>query len=349
MSSIDFADRYALGGLQPTAEIINLRELSATRVQEDATDEQKLDLVGAYYGLRPDLTWFRDELRKEDLTFSLVTGEREAIIVAAAILGASVAAGDAVSILGLVAGSVQGKRSPTEAVGLVDEARLALKQRAVTNRIPQSIVTPIKHSATPKLAETIEVAADIPQVVAALSKTRGESQESDRVVAKQVTDAVSALNANFNYLREESQILWWLFGEHSRSSGKPFDSLRPAQAALLGGIELGELCTTSYLGPVAAPAVLERVLRSAKKDSKSISLALAVDGLSADLDTLSLEMPLRPGICPVLTALNKAREIGGGGWVQAFESATGLDAHMEFKASELAEQVFYEQLLESAL
>lgn len=343
----DFADRYAQAGLQPTPEIIAVRQLSAARVYENAERRQLLDLVSAYYGLRPELTWFRDELRKEDPTFSLITGQRESVILAATILAAKVAEGDPTSILGIVVGSVQGKRAPVEAVWLLDEAHSAMSKNATTARIPRQFATPIRHSITPKLADEIAAASDLAGLGQVLLKVRNESQATAEFVAKQVTDALLVLNENAGYQREESQILWWLFGEHSRSLNKPFGAFRPAQAALVGGIELGELSTASVLGPVAAPAVLDRVLRGAKKDSKAqpITLRTAVDGLGTDLPKLKSEPPERPGICPVLTALRKAKEIGGGVWGNAFHTATGLDAGMEFEAIELAQQVYYEHLL----
>jgi len=351
MSGVDFADRYAEAHLQPTAEIVTARKISVARIQENADKEQLLDLVAAYYGMKPDLTWFRDELRKEDATFSLVTGARESVILAALILAGKIGESDLTSILGVVAGSVQGKRMPNEAGWLVAEARSTLAADAAAARVPQKVATPVRHSATPKLADEITAAvAGLDAMGQALAKVRHESQESAGYVAKQVTDALLALNANARYLREESQILWWLFGEHSRTLEKPFAAFRPAQAALIGGIELAALTEASELGPVAAEAVLERVVRCAKRDNKAqpVTLLGAVDGLGTDLAKLKALAPARPEICPVLTAMVKAVEIGSGKWGHAFNKATGLDAAVEFEPINLALQVYRECLLGKA-
>jgi GTPase-associated system helical domain len=352
MTEFDFADRYAQAGLQPTPETIAARQASAARVRENVNKEQLLDLVSAYYGLKPDLIWFRDEFRKEDSTFSLIANERESIVLAAIILAGKVANSDPVSILGIIAGSAQGKRAPTEATWLLDEARSAMLQHAATARAPLTVGTEIRSSTAPKIGDKIgdEIKAapsDLSALAQVLGKVRDEGQEVARSLALQVSDALVALTANARHQREESQILWWLFGEHSRSLNKPFSAFRPAQAALIGGIELGELTTASKLGPVAAPAVLERVLRVAKKDNKAqrVALMAAVDGLGAGLAELKPLSPKRPGICPVLAAIGKAREIGSGAWGNAFQKATGLEPAIEFEPIELALQIYQEHLL----
>lgn len=351
MSGVDFADRYAEAHLQPTAEVVAARQTSAARIQKNADKDQLLDLVAAYYGMKPDLTWFRDELRKEDTTFSLVTGERESVILAALILAAKIEESDPTSILGVVAGSVQGKRTPTEAGWLLTEARSALTEDAAAARVPRKVTTSVRHSATPKLAEEITAAVGgLEAMGQVLAKVRHESQESAGYVAKQVTDALLALDANARYQREESQILWWLFGEHSRTLEKPFSAFRPAEAALIGGIELAALTEASELGPIAAEAVLERVLHCAKRDNRPqpVTLLGAVDGLGADLPRLKTPPPVRPGICPILTAMAKSVEIGSGAWGSAFSKATGLDAGVELKPLDVALQVYRECLLGKA-
>jgi hypothetical protein len=351
MTEFDFTDRYAQSGLNPTSEIVSARQASAARVRESASKEQLLDLVATYYGLKPDLTWFRDELRKEDPTFSLATNERESVILAAIILFGKVADDDPTAILGTVVGSIQGRRVPTEATWLLDHARSAMTKSATTARIPLKVRTEIKLRPNQKLGEEITAAAtDLGVMAQVLAKVRNESQQLAQLFAREISEALDALQTNALYQREESQILWWLFGEHSRSLGKPFSVFQPAEAALIGGIELGQLTTASLLGPVAAPAVLERIIQGSKreKEHQQVTLMTAVDGLGADLAKLKHRPIERPNIYPVLAAIDKANEIGSGGWAIAFQRATGLDANIAFEPLELAVQVYYEYLLGDA-
>lgn len=351
MSGFDFADRYAEAQLQPTAEIMAARKASAARIQENAEKAQILDLVCSYYSMRPNLDWFRDELRQEDTTFSLLAGARESVLLAALILAAKIEENDPVAILGVVAGSLRGKRTPGEFDWLLAEARSVLAADAVEARVPRKPALPIKNSINNKLTQELTDAASDPAALgAAVVKLRAESQESAAYVARQVTDALERLHANARYQREESQILWWLFGEHSRSLDKPFSAFRPAQVALIGGVELAALTDASKLGPVAASAVLERILRNAKRDTKAqpVTLIGAVDGLGADLGSIKAPAPVRPEICPVLTAIAKASEIGNGAWAAAFNKATGMAADTEFEPIDLAVQVYRECLLGKA-
>ena len=352
MSGLDFADRYAEAQLQPTAEIMAARKASAARIQENADKAQILDLVCVYYGMKPNLDWFRDELRQEDVTFSLLAGARESVLLAALILAARIEENDPVAILGVVAGSLMGKRAPGEFDWLLAEARSALAVDAVDARVPRKPVLPIKHSIiNNKLTQELTNAASDPAALgAAVVNLRAESQESAAHVARQVTDALERLHANARYQREESQILWWLFGEYSRSLDKPFSAFRPAQAALIGGVELAALTDASELGPVAASAVLERILRIAKRDNKAqpVTLIAAVDGLGANLDSINAPAPVRAEICPILTAIAKASAIGNGAWAAAFNKTTGMATDTEFEPIDLAVQVYRECLIGKA-
>ena len=208
MSGFDFADRYAEAQLQPTAEIMAARKAFAIRIQENAEKAQILDLVCAYYSMKPNLDWFRDELRQEDTTFSLLAGARESVLLAALILAAKIEENDPVAILGVIAGSARGTRTPGEFGWLLAEARSALAADAVQARIPRKPALPIKHVINNKLTQELTDAASNPAALAAgVVSLRAESQESVTYVAKQVADALEKLHANARYQREESQIL----------------------------------------------------------------------------------------------------------------------------------------------
>lgn len=164
----------------------------------------------------------------------------------------------------------------------------------------------------------------------------------------QTSAALSSLVTQMNSLREETQMLWWLFGEHSRALGRHLGALTPGICALVAGFDLGDLTTASALGPVAAPAMLERVLGLARKErTPQKSLSTILDALKpADLEVLdTAEEDQRPRIFPIMTAVQKAKENGSGSWQGAFAKATGLDPKMEFEPLELAIQTYYEHLL----
>jgi len=348
MSNMTFADRYAEAGISPAAAIIAMRQASTARISKDIAKPRVLDLVSTYYGLEGvDLTWFRDEFANEDGSFSLVNNARECAVLAGAILAGLVAAGNATAILAIIAGSMDGKRVPQETPGLVAEARVAHVQRAISNRQARSIEAKIKPVATPKLSEELQALQPDPTAIAAmLGKVRLEEQEAIKSLATQISNSLSPLVWQMRLMREETQILWWLFGESSRTLNKPFRSFTAPQAAILAGLELGELTNLTTLGPVAAPAMLERVIQLAPAGAIGATIANVIDGFEAS-DLAKLEPPaeaLPPRICPLMTAITKASDVGQGSWHAAFAKATGVDARTEMSSVALACQIYTEHL-----
>ena len=352
MAQFSFADRYADAGISPTAQVIADRQAPAERIVASIKPDRIVDLAGAYYGSPGvELGWMRDEFAEEDASFSLVNNEREVRVLAATILGSLVASGKSVAILAVLSGNVVGHRPPVQSGWLLDDAVAAFGARSVADRKPAAVDTKVVHTAVPKLAEEI---AAVPQndwasLLAVLVKIRNEAQSSARTTSGQATNALAALDRQVRYMREESQMLWWLVGGHSRSLGRGFSGFGPQQAALVAAADLGSLTSVSPLGPVAAPAMLERVIDLARRPrgAQPRDLASAVDGLSAeDLEGLPLHVDAVPArLAPVTAAVSLARTMGVGAWHGRFKERTGLDASTGFEPVRLAEQLYREHLL----
>lgn len=352
MTSLNFADCYAAAGLAPTAQIVTARETPATRIIDTATKAQIIDLVGVYYGSPAlILTWLRNEFAKEDASFSLVNNEREVRVLASAILASLVAQGRSEAILSVVSGHVAGHRLPSEAAWLVADAIAALNARSVLERKPATFETKV----VPTVATTLkdEIAAlvqnDLATLQALLGKIRAESQQSAKATANQTTTALDELNRQVSLQREESQMLWWLTGGYSRNLQRSFSEFGPAQAALVGAVDLASLTTVTRLGPIAAPAMLERVIAMSKRTRGQVgqNLASAVDGLApADTERLPIRPDLVPArLAPVTQALALARTIGVGAWHTRFRETTGLESTMALEPVVLATQLYREHLL----
>ena len=352
MTKFVFADRYAEEGLSPSAEIIASRTGPAERIISEITEVRSLALIGLYYGATDlDMGWFRDEFFKDDASFSLVNNEREARVLAATILEALVEDEDALVILGLIAGSVNGHRIPAQSKRLTHLAREMMGQYSVDERKPSVVETKVAPTVTAKLGEEIAAigANDWGALLATLIKMRNESLASVRTTSTQATNALTALNRQVALLREESQMLWWLVGGHSRTLVRSFTDFGPQQSALIGAVDLGELTSISRLGPVAASAMLERIIVLAKRSKGAMpkDLASAIDGVSReDLQRLNIfpnKVPAR--IAPITAAIELARTIGPGAWHGRFLEITGLQATIAFEPIELATQLYREHLL----
>ncbi|MBU9270269.1 GTPase-associated system all-helical protein GASH [Burkholderia gladioli] len=351
MAKFNFADRYAEAGIAPTAAVIASREAPAERIRKNLTSAQTFDLVGTYYGFpNIDLVWFKDQFQQEDAAFSLINNERECVVLAAAILGALVADGDDHTIAAINVANLRGRNQPKEANWLLAAAKTAYTTRAIAARNYGTVDKNFKVMSALKLGDEITAlpADDWPALVAALTKIRNESQDAVKAIAAKMTAAIDVVSARTRYLREDSQMLWWLIGEHSRDLDRHFSKFSPAQGAILIGTDLANLATATWLGPVAAPAMIERGLRITDGNTDSpISLASAIDGFEAsDLAKIATSRNDRPArIFPIMTAIEKAKEIGKGLWHEAYEKMTGIDTAVEFSPSDLAMQVYLEYLL----
>ena len=352
MTKFSFADRYAESGLAPTGQVIAARQAPAERILGEISNNQIIDLVGVYYSSPSlDLIWFRDKFAEEDASFSLINNERETRVLAASMLGSLIADGSVRAILAIVAGYVAGHRTPAQAEWLIRDANDALGRLSVANRKIAAVETKVVPTIATKLGDEIAAlpANDWPGLLAVLAKMRSESQSSAKLTSGQATTALTALNHQIRLLREESQMLWWLTGGHSRTLERSFSAFEPSQAVIVGAVDLGDLTTVTTLGPVAVPAMLERVIAMAKrsKGASARNLASAVDGLPReDLERLNIfpqKIPAR--LAPITAAVSLATSIGVGAWHPKFQEITGLEASMVLEPIDLACQLYREHTL----
>jgi hypothetical protein len=356
MTDFVFADRYAEAGISPAAQIIMSRQTTAERIVENIDRPKIVALAGTYYGSPGiDLVWLRDEFVLEDPTFSLVNNERETRVLAAAILGALIEQDHATAVLAVVAGNVGGRRPPPTAEWLLNQAGDALLSIAVEERTPAKIDTKVGPTTNSKMPDEIAALGlnDVAALQTVLSNIRTETLNSGRTIARQASNALAAMDLQVRLQREEGQMLWWLVGGHSRSLERSFSSFTPQQAGLVGALDLATLTTVSKLGPVAAPALLERVISLARKakGAPTRDLAGAVDGLTReDLKCLPLITGKVPApLAPVMTALELAISIGAGNWHARFQELTGFDASFTLEPEQMATQLYREHLLAQLL
>ena len=148
---------------------------------------------------------------------------------------------------------------------------------------------------------------------------------------------------------EETNMLWWLFGEHSRDTKKPFRTYTTSAASLIAGKELADL-TLELPGPVAAVAFLDRLTRATrKKFPEFVSIESAVNDAPDDWKQSFLNrnnIDALSNLAPVLNALKAASSVPKGeSWLAIYKHATGVEANAHITPSDLADQVYLEGLL----
>lgn len=352
MANFTFADRYSEAGLAPTSQTIIFRQEPVNRIVSSITNDRILELVAVYYGSREiNLDWFRDEFSQEDASFSLINNERETRVLAALILGHLIDDENTIAILAVSVGRVRGWRSPPQSAWLMSDAEEAFIRLSIEARAPEKITTKITPTTNSKLTEQITALTnplDGPTLITLLGLIRTEAQNSAKATAVQVTNALNAFDHQAKQMREESQMLWWLIGGHSKTFNRSFGSFGPQQAALVGAVDLGILTTHSEFGPIAMPAMLERVIASAKKTKaqQSQEIAAVVDSFTVeDLERLEVPTQLPARLAPITTAIELARTMGIGVWHSRFQTKTELDSSIQLEPVLLAEQLYREHLL----
>jgi len=146
--------------------------------------------------------------------------------------------------------------------------------------------------------------------------------------------------------REETDVLWWLFGGCSLDSTLGFSDMSTGEACFLGARDLSKL-TNLLPGPVAARAFLKKMLDSTKSGS-SVKLTLKEGVDEFYQRSTNWKVPATTDAvadcCPMLFGLHKCVESGGGAWTDAFHHQTGINAGAEMDAVALASQIYHELL-----
>lgn len=354
-----FADWYNAVSLRPDAKTLDSRWEAVTALTDELKVQDVPSVVRVFFGLDGAdayLERIRTTVRGKDATFVTEGDRNELTVLAGGVIAETVGEAsnqaDAASIA-VFCVDAQGLRQTSRLQGVVDEALRYLADESVRIRAAsQSPVTDLNVASLGKLLAS--------RGGVAVSDANSVWNGID-VVLKQVlvehtkhTDSInSSLQQALSRQREQADILWWLFSEHSLDGSKAFDALTVAEACFWGAKDLAEL--TQFLpGPFAAPAFLHKMLRQVKKKVPGkVGLAESID--SCDLEwkkiwTGKLSVQEVPDLCPMLFGITKSVEVGGGKeWTAAFENATKLSAQGELSPARLALQIYSELLLVRAL
>ena len=356
MAAFNFADSYKAANLAPGPEIIRLRQEPFAELRAAFNSKRALDLVRLYFGLPvPDGNdWFRDAFAKTDDSFSMLDNGREAAVLSACLLAAAIEDGYALAAVASLATAAAGNRQPLVRPEFLDDARQTLLVRETTARSiatadSEQISAPPKSKVPAAAAEALGQAPDWAKVLALFKQIGAEADAAFSHLESQVGGAFLSLATEVANIREELDILWWFVGGWSQVLERPFGDLDRALAPVMAGLDLARL-TSSPGGHAAAPALLQRLITAGQKKGRSkVTIGEAVDAFPPDaFGHLQLRDELKrvPDICPVLTALSRAHEIGlSPAWYASFRTASRLEPTAAFRPLDLAMQVYREALV----
>lgn len=358
-TEFNLADIYKHAGLSSAAEVIRLRQGPCEKLSKDLKKDNALDLVRLYLGLPlpSGSDWFRETFSKEDASFSMIDNARESAALSAAILSAAFKEENVFSAFALVTASVMDHRKPKLYAELLTEAKEFLGDTSVESRTKRTFnLQSVKLPGAGKSSESITAYTQSPdwnKIGELFKLISSEARENTKTAINQLFGVVSPLVEEVNLLREQTEMLWWYVGGFSRIIGKPFSELPIGPASVMAGLDVADL-SKSLPGPIAVPAILHRILEQGRKGKATkITIQNAIDDYPVDdLSKLDLKGSLKnvSDICPVLTAFNKASEIGASpAWHNAFKKAAVFSPDASFQPTQLAMQSFRERGLLMAL
>ncbi len=354
----DFADWHRVVSIEPQADELQKRWEAIEAFSKASKPIDLPELTRLFYGLahRDDgfLGRFRSAFKAKDETFRMKDNDAELRVLAGACLvdhfkyenngwGAAAA-------LALTSASCLGFRSAP----VVEIVQLAEKTLSVQSAA-------LRSNKFPGTPPQLDLSQDLQELKTAIAANTVPGLSDPLIgIAQKLAQAVCALNTwSVNVSRqqalraEESDVLWWLHGGHSRDPISAFSDLKPPSACLVSAKDLADL-TRQLPGPFAADAFLGSVLKAAQPAlNGKVSIADGVGACSPEYLVrflAGIEIAALGDLCPMHYAvrvyLDAERKKS---WLSVFANTAGFKATEKTGALDLAVQVYRERLFFRAM
>lgn len=356
-----FANWYSVAKPEPKGETLDTRWAAIETYTGNVDQPAAFDLVRLFYS-RPakldiSIETFRKAFKEADSAFLMRDNDLELRVLAGATI-AHILDGEPSDLtdataLATVCAAYQNLRPQILLPDIVRYARGYLTREGIRVRQQGSVSSSsIAAPATPAVIKGLKTAltannlSSSPETLTDILTSISDTMTS---LDEAVTTSINSLATNSKIQQEETNILWWLFGEHSRDQELNIRDVAFPGVCLVAGKELADL-TVLLPGPRPAIAFLDKMLRTAKEDlPESTKLVDAINTASREWRTTWIEakdFQAVDDICPVHFAASKSLEsTGATDWISAFESGTGLKARKAINPLHLSLQAYEEALL----
>lgn len=377
-----FADWYRMVDPDPSPEALSRRWTCVETLAQRLTPTTVLDVVAAFLNA-PGKTWtsgvgkssqaFVDVFKGADSSFP-VEGNAELLRVMLGAVAACVINGGADRLATVCALALRTSRCQGAVSGLVKpasvlvEAESFLSQRGASKRAG-AMAPPVDIRAL----KGKQIKVDTKRPVVADAGEFGAANANDKALAgsiealattveqlramvvdlqEQANVAVQALQARVSdpaipVLKEETEVLWWLFAERSVDLDCGFTALPNPGGALIVAKELADR-TRVLPAPPSAPAFIRRALAPTGPDVIH-TLAAMVAGTPPDWRRQLVPSIDLGGLAPVLVTVTRSIDDEITDWQSSNDRATGVQAAQELSASQWSRQLYDEILLVRAV
>lgn len=358
-----FPDWYREVHIEPTQELLKLRTKGIKKVISSINLQHALELVRLLFSLslheKDFCEIFCEKFRSVDSTFPLRDNEQELTILAGTTIAEIVATQNKFAnlvALATVCASFLPHRSEPYIEDILSETKeyLLTKSAGLRGDIKQfsSNLPDLKINDTINKLETdFKATPNLPPGQLREPLINCLLKINDAVV--QLTKASNEANNNmdkaFALLSEETNILWWVFGEFSHDLDKRIVDVPFPAACLVAGKELADLVKT-IPGPLAANAFIDKMIRHGRSEvPEKISLKDAINQSSREWrkDWMKNSLvDLTKSLCPIHYAVKTSLSTDGEiNWGSAYKKEVGIAFSHKTNPLNFALQVYHESLL----
>ncbi len=360
----DFADWYRVTTIEPHHDLLERRWAGVKIVLQEFDATGLLDLTRLVYDLPlsdpTTIDRLRAALKQADSAFPMRNNDAELRILAAAALMQQMTKHNStesdVVALGVICAGGQGFGHQSILDELPEAAKVYVAREAVEARAPATIPTVVgPASQTRTLIEALKTQCAQDQT-SAIAEPLGASltalDQSIDVLAQSAQKAIHAFVGMMKVQREETNILWWVFGGYSRDLKEPIRALSSRAACVIVAKELADL-TAILPGPSAAEAFLDQVLHCAEGAHPEVTIAEVVDAAPRSWRESwigTYNCLRRDGLFPLVAGIVASVETDvPGGWIAVYERISPIPPSQPIPLLCAASQLYYELLLARAI
>lgn len=356
-----FGDWYRVAQIEPKGDDLPKRWAGVEELVRAIDAEKALNLARLFLGSTTISADIKEQFalifQKADPAFPMRDNAVELRVLAGAAVAHCVETQGTntsdILALAVVSGACPGIRKPVllpEIVTIVQKYLFdaGLRMRAYS-RAPEIKGTNARANQLLSELKAIAEPNSLPAIIEALGSPLQKLHAGMGAVAESANEAVGHLDNVIASAIEQGNILWWVFTERSRDMNVPYSEIPLACASSIAAKELADI-TELLPGPVAAPAVLDKILAGAKGAPATLSLeAIVMEAENAwkekCLETAELRLD---ELCPIHMAFRQSAY--GTAWIKPFESMLDVKINeADLNAVTAAVQVYNERLLQKAL
>lgn len=361
-----FSDWYRIASIEPNEESLEKRWEGVKNFVELVADDMQygFEVVRLFHGKEPKdsaiVDRFCNLFQEADLTFPMRDNKVELQVLAGAsiicCIDESLASADKLA-LATVCADCQQLALPTLVPEIISIAKNYLKKSS-SNLRSLEMLTPVKSAKVniDELMTNFEAGIqqnDI-QVLGSAAKALFEKLSNVRVQnIVSLNKQIKVVNRSLELLREESDILWWIFAENSNDLECRMSDINSSSACIIAGKELADL-TMVQPGPFSVEAFLDKMLRTVKNElPERVTLKEAIESTPMEWKekwTDQMNVNKVEDFCPIYLAASKSVETSGdSAWTAIFEPKSSIKANSTISPLKLALQVYQESLFIKAL